>query len=412
MSGQIDGPDRTEQFSPELRLLCASARRRLKPVDVERIVDLCRESLDWRLFLRLVFRHRVAPLVWQSLESTGDASIPDYVLSDLHRWSRQNAFTALRQGAELVRIMRSFDDAGIRALPLKGPPLALQAYGSLKLRHAGDDLDLLVDPASVWDAQRLLESAGYSRTDPEYSLSPGQAAAFMKVRKDFTFKHPESPIEVELHWRWSQNAMLLPLTFEEVWSGREIVTSGSQTLPAMSRRELLLYLCAHGAHTGWFRLKWLCDVAELLNGDPPIEMTSVFARAEELGLTRMLVQTLVLAHQVLGAPLPDELDPQISEYRIVQSLIEMGFQALVLDARYWSTDDTPVSWMPTQLRYRLKLRRNLRYKWHNAYFFSLWTRDCARFRLPEKLYPLYYLLAPVLWGTSMVRRSLTSPRRP
>ena len=261
MSGEIDAPGRTEQFSPELRLLCACAHQTLRPEDTERINDLSRQRIDWDLFLRLVARHRVTPLIQQSLESAGNASVPEHVQKDLHRWTRENAFTALRQGTELVRIMRSLDDAGIRALPLKGPPLALQAYGSLKLRHAGDDLDLLVDPDSVWDAQRILQDAGYSRTSPEYSLSSGQAAAYMKVRKDFTFKHPESPIEVELHWRWSQNARLLPLTVEELWSGREMVQMGSQRVAAMPRQELLLYLCAHGAHTGWFRLKWLCEVA-------------------------------------------------------------------------------------------------------------------------------------------------------
>ena len=37
------------------------------------------------LFLRLVARHRVAPLVWQSLKTTDDSSIPDQVRSDLRR---------------------------------------------------------------------------------------------------------------------------------------------------------------------------------------------------------------------------------------------------------------------------------------------------------------------------------------
>ena len=139
-------------------------------------------------------------------------------------------------------------------------------------------------------------------------------------------------------------------------------------------------------------------------------MKAVVARADEIGLTRMLVQTLVLANQVLGVPLPSELDPRMREDRIVQSLVEMGMRALVLEARYWSTDDTPISWMPTQLRYRLKLRRDLRYKWHNAYFFSLWTEDCARIRLPKGLFRLYYLVAPMLWAVSMLKKGLPSSR--
>ena len=291
-------------------------------------------------------------------------------------------------------------------LPLKGPVLAVQVYEGLKLRHAGDDLDLLVEPASVWDADRILKDAGYIRATPEYPLSPGQAAAFMKIRKDFSYAHPESTIHIELHWRWSQNACLLPLTFDDLWPRREFVKLASDNVAAMPRQELLLYLCAHGAHTGWFRLKWLCDIAELIGGDSGIDTTQLIAHAKDLGVTRMLVQGLVLTHQMLDVPLPAALSAEMGQDRIVQSLARIATQSLVQDERYWSTDNTPVSWMPAQLRYRLKLRPSLRYKWHNLYFHSLWTDGCRRIRLPERLFPLYFGLALFPWIGSLLRRYL------
>jgi ABC-type bacteriocin/lantibiotic exporter with double-glycine peptidase domain len=42
--------------------------------------------------------------------------------------------------------------------------------------------------------------------------------------------------------------------------------------------------------------------------------------------------------------------------------------------------------------------------WHNAYFYSLWTDDCRLVRLPERLFPLYFVLAPLLWILSLLRR--------
>jgi hypothetical protein len=396
----------TAEFVPEMRLLLACARKTLCPDDARRIVGLCHLPLDWPLFLRLVARHRVAPLVWQSLKSAGQASVPESIQADLRRGVEKNTLKALKQTADLVRLVRRFEDADIRVLPLKGPILAMQAYGALNLRHAGD-LDLLVDPASVWDADRILKDAGYARTDPEYPLSPGQAAAFMKIRKDFSYARHESTIGVELHWRLSQNAHLLAIGLEELWPGREFVPFGSDRVAAMSRQELLLYLCAHGAHTGWFRLKWLCDIAELIGRDSGIDMAQLFARAQDFGVDRVLAQGLLLAHRMLGSPLPAALSAETGRDRAVQSLVRLSMRALEQDERYWSTDNTPVSFMPAQARYRLKLRANLRYKWHNFYFHSLWTDGCRRIRLPQRLFPLYLVLAPFLWIVSLLRRSVT-----
>ncbi len=411
MPDPIASASSAPEFAPEFRLLLACARKTLRPVDAERIAGLCHEPLDWPLFLRLVARHRVAPLVWQSLKGTGDPSIPDQVRSELGLRVKRNTLKALQQAAELVRLLRRFEEASVRVLPLKGPVLAMQAYEALNLRHAGD-LDLLVDPASVWDADRSLKDEGYLRTAPDYPLSPGQAAAFMKIRKDFSYAHPESGIRVELHWRWSQNAYLLPLSLDELWPKRDFVKLGSDRVAAMPRQELLLYLCAHGAHTGWFRLKWLCDVAELAGDDGGIDIPELIARAHDVGVTRMLVQGLLLAHQVLDTPLPEGLSAGMRQVRTVQSLVHLAIQALLQDERYWSTDDTPVSFMPTQARYRLKLREDFRYKWHNVYFHTLWTDHCRRIRLPKRLFPLYFVLALFPWMGSLLRRQQPAAKNP
>ena len=390
-------------FAPELRLLLACARKTLRAADAERIAGLCREPLDWPLFLRLAARHRVAPLVWRSLKTVGHTSIPQQTQRDLRQRVETNTLNALTQAAALVRLVRRFEGAGIRVLPLKGPVLAVQAYGAVELRHAGD-LDLLVDPESVWEVDRLLTDAGYVRAIPDYPLSSGQAAAFMKIRKDFSYTHAERDIRVELHWRLSPNAYLLPLSLDELWPKRERVRLGSYGVAAMPRQELVLYLCAHGAHTGWFRLKWLCDLPELTSHDSGIDMSQLIVRAHDLGVARMLFQGLLLAHHMLDTPLPDSLSAEMRQDRTVQSLVHLATRALLQDERYWSTDHTPIAWMPTQFRYRLKLRANLRYKWHNAYFYSLWTEDFRLIRLPDRLFPLYFVLAPFLWVIWVLRQ--------
>ena len=57
---------------------------------------------------------------------------------------------------------------------------------------------------------------------------------------------------------------------------------------------------------------------------------------------------------------------------------------------------TPIAWLPAPFQFRLELRANPRYKWHNTYFYSLCTEDFRRIRLPNRLFPLYFILAPFL----------------
>ncbi len=386
-------------FAPEMRLLLACARKRLRPGEAERIAELCHEPFNWQRFLALVDRHRVAPLVRQSLECVDAAQLPSQIRADLHRRVEQNLRLALAQATELIWLVRRFERAAIAVMSLKGPVLALQAYGSLTLRHAGD-LDLLVEPGSVWEADRILADAGYVRTSPGFALSAGQAAVFTKIRKDFRYIHPDRAIHVELHWRWSQNAYLLPLRFEDIWRKAALVQIGDSSVAVLPREELVLYLCAHGAHAGWFRLKWLCDVAALIGDAAGLDVPRLVTRARDLGSIRMLAQGLVLAHEALDASLPASLSAVVRQARCVPRLVNVALKALVKDEQYW-TERAPVSAMPAQFRYRLSLRANLRYKWHNIYIYSLWTDDWRLVRVAGRLLPLYFMLRPFL---GLIRR--------
>jgi hypothetical protein len=391
-----------------MQLLLASARKTLRPADSERIIALCHGQLDWQTFLNLLDRHYVLPLVWHSLQTCDDLPIPKPIRRSLHRQAEKHVQDALIQAAELLRLVQRFERAGILVMPLKGPVLAMQAYGTLALRHVGD-LDLLINPASVEDADRILVDAGYIRTAPGFTLSPGQTRAFMKIRKDFSYIHGTRAVHVELHWRWCQNAYLFPLSFEELYASRVFVKIGSACIVAMPREALLLYLCAHGAHTGWFRLKWLCDLPALIDDGVGLDMATLMRQARDLGVSRMLSQGLLLAHHVLDMPLPPLISEIVRQDRIVQQgLVHIAKQALVQDAYYW-TENAPVSWMPAQLFYRLKLRANFRYKWHNIYFYSLWTEDWELVRLPERLLVLYFVFRPFLWIMRRLKQAFARP---
>jgi len=62
--------------------------------------------------------------------------------------------------AELGELLRLFEESGIRALPFKGPVLALDLFGDLALREFVD-LDILVPAGEILRATDLIEARGY-----------------------------------------------------------------------------------------------------------------------------------------------------------------------------------------------------------------------------------------------------------
>ena len=60
----------------------------------------------------------------------------------------------------------------------------------------------------------------------------------------------------------------------------------------------------------------------------------------------------------------------------------------------------------------LDLSERLLYKWNNAYVYSLWFDDYRLLRLPDRLFPLYFVLRRFLWVVRRLRNQISgsSPR--
>jgi hypothetical protein len=389
----------------EWRLLVSCARRNARSTDLEQIRVLCEGAIDWVRLSWLLNRHRILPIVWNAL-TAADVSVPDGVRQPMHEAVRQNGLRALVQFAELVRVTTSLERAGIAVLCLKGPTLAQEAYGSLTLRHAGDIDLLLANPRDVLGAQQVLEEAGYVRTVPGFHLNDNLLATYMRMRKDFTYVHPVSCVRIELHWRWSQNAHILPIAVERAWERRRTLEVEGHRLSILHRDDMLLYLAAHGAHTAWFRLKWLCDVSFLLDTYAAhVDLDDLWERSRQLGVSRVVAQTLLLTHSVLDAPLPAVLARQLQRETWVNNIVRMAEQALAGPETSW-TADNPAASKLAQLLYRLMLRGDVRYKLHNVYVYSLWTDEWRALSLPRQLFVLHILLRPCLALRERLRREI------
>ena len=253
------------------------------------------EHVDWDLFLRLVSAHGVTPLVCRDLGECPD--VPEWVRMRLRRDATIIAARNLRLTWELLRLLRLLSDAGVSAVPFKGPLLAAAAYGDVVMREFGD-LDLLVRPGDAPGALSILEAEGYL---PEAGANPIAAGAH-------ELRCAATGSRVELHWQFSPSRFVFALDAERVWPRvRSVDVLGTETL-SLSDEDTVLYLALHGGKHCWSELKWLCDLAEFLRTHPRLDLERVMAEARAIGAWRACRLALHLSATLLGGPVVVEPD--------------------------------------------------------------------------------------------------------
>jgi hypothetical protein len=296
--GVRGGPAIDSGFDPEHLLLLHVARTEM---DVRRRTEMrsLANRVHWSRLLAAAARHRLLPFLALHLRELEDR-MPEDVAGSLDAYRIDNARRVLRAITELRGVLNRFQDDGIDAVPYKGPVLGAQLYGSAALRRVGD-LDILLRREQVLPARALLLGMGYR---PRHELGAGGEAFMLRSRYSETFDHPTSSA-VELHWAFTNRDIALALGFDDLQGGLVPVRIGGLTFQGFGREDLLLILAVHGSKHRWDRLEWLCGLAEAVRSVPGgFAWDSLLARADALGVRRMLLLGLLLAHDLLDARVP------------------------------------------------------------------------------------------------------------
>ena len=213
-------------------------------------------------------------------------------------------------------------------------------------------------------------------------------------------------MQLELHQRLTDNWYLLPVTFDQLWETRQVVTVSGASLPTLGPEVLCQFLLVHGAWHGWERLRWLDDFARAAMLAGP---ASVLAAARSQGRGALAQQAMVLAHHWLGYDWSGDV---ALEYRWSWRL--RGVQGRFLSGGGWcavggwSHFVWHVWWrfymfgLMSSVPYGL---RQMRYALHNP-------EDWSLFRLPHGLRWLYVPLRTVGWAIRWWRQRKAAPETP
>lgn len=390
----VTSPKSPWALRPELELLLRCTRPNLDPARSGRIQELLHEELDWLYLLQCAQAHRLLPLLYWNLKTACPAAVPPAVLHQLRDYFHTHARFALMRTAELLKLLHVFEAEGISAVPYKGPLLAKMAYGNLVLRQFSD-LDILFHQRDVPRVQELLVAQGYQ---PEFRFNPAQSAAFLRYDCEHPFLRDADNSVVEVHWRFEPWHFSFPLDLDRLRDRLIQVSLQNTVVPTFKPEDLILILSVHGAKHLWNRLAWICDIAALIASHPKMDWQEVQEQAKTFGVERMLLLSLLLASRLAGAELPQGTQDRASRDSVVRMLahrVSTRFsRGITSEPGLWDYSLFHL-WARerSQDRARYLVRRIITTSWE----------DWAMLPLPSRLFPLYYLLRPVLLAIKVYR---------
>ena len=277
----------------EQALLLACAGSRPSPCSLAKIQSLA-DLLDWDYVAAAAETHLVWPLVLANLQRAG-VRLPGALVA---RWQELSASTTgdnLALMSQLARLFDLFDAHGVPAVTWKGPVLAAIGYGSLSLRSSGD-LDVLVPFHRIRDVRALLLANGY--TQPAINVWFAPAA-----RREYQFVPREAGrCALEAHVFVARWPLAVRLPTDELIARGIPVTVAGRCARTLCHEDMLLAMALHGACHAWTRLRFVADVDACARA--AVDWHVVVGRARSARMQRILSTALLLAHDLLGTPVP------------------------------------------------------------------------------------------------------------
>lgn len=260
-------------------------------------------DVDWDAVLFQAGLHGALGLLHEGVAA--GAAVPEGTAGRIAALQRAWQQRAVGLCGELVRLFDLLDGNGIPLIAIKGPLLAHRVYGNLG-RRACWDLDLLLPCESVSAAAGLLEADGFV---PEERWNARRVRRELRRNCEYNFDHPRRGVHVELHWNFVPRSVGLACDLDGIWRRAEAVAFLGRPMRVLAPEDELITLAVHhAAKHSYEQLRMVADI--VLCSARALERTTVdrlWRHAERAGVRRLLATGLLLARELLDAPLNADL---------------------------------------------------------------------------------------------------------
>ena len=394
-------------LNPTFKLLALLSKDNLTPDELTIIRNLLSKTPNFKQLREGIDQHATWGFIYHNLvkyQLTVAADLFDY----LRLTSRQVAMANMQLADETHKLCHFLSEKNISVIVLKGIPLAQQLYSDIGKRHSSD-IDLLVPHAQLPAARICLEESGYQDMDHIYMGSANKQ--WIENHIHHSIYRNAKGIWLELHWRLLSNRQVMPLS-DQYGSEAIARSDGDHSYAVLPDRDLLLFLCWHGSKHIWEQLKWLSDIAVLIE-NYQWDWQALINSSNHSQSLRPLLLGVLLSHYVFATELPEPIARELKGHPIVGQLA-----SFVIDNSFNNTQ----AWYNRNQTKRQRLAIHLKQTFFNmqlsgSLLYKLHILDCSLMpsnsdfewvKLPASLFYCYYLIRPVRILYDQLQQSITS----
>lgn len=268
---------------------------------LRRVLD---RPLQWEPMITLAARERAIALMSHRLHDLRSPAVPRAVQERVDRFAMISEFQLTSLHERLGRVLALLEARGIDAVLLKGAGLAYSAYARPTDRPMGD-IDLLVHPDRAKEAWELAMSDGWVRRrdialersyDDHQHLPPLEDADGLQMG-------------LELHTALFTHQAPFDLPPSQMWEGARPIRIGATSALVPSVEDQLLHAALHFAwsHEMTFGAWRTIRDVERLTTSEALRWPVFLEKASAARGATCCYWTLRLAHELVGAAVPDEV---------------------------------------------------------------------------------------------------------
>ncbi|HEY9717423.1 MAG TPA: nucleotidyltransferase family protein, partial [Trichormus sp.] len=331
--------NKQRKFLRELEVLLLCATTEMDSHAVNHLQKLLSEKIDWDVLVSMGHRHGTMPLLHKQLATHARENVPQEIAEKLRTQAKAKGKQNFILASELVRLKELLDSLNVDFIPLKGPCLAVDAYGSLSLRVFAD-LDIIVRGVDVPRVHVALEEAGYEPGPLKTRLTTQfmQSELFRRLTPEQSYTRGAqgggySSFVVDLHWRL-EPPFFDSIDFSNLLANTvEIEVCGQQVRKLNPELELV-YLCLHATRNQWKQIRFLVDIEQIVRKNPNLDWRNMYDFARSLGAERQVDMALALCRRALRMQLPKL--PELKKNEIENSDLLKKLADVTEDEWSWS----------------------------------------------------------------------------
>jgi Uncharacterised nucleotidyltransferase len=199
---------------------------------------------------------------------------------------------------------------------------------------------------------------------------------------------------LELQWRVADNLLLLKGVNARAGT-QDVALSKGFSVRTLAPDDLFAYLCVHGAHHFWSRLKWLADVNALL-ASTHADIEHLYRHAQKIGAGLCAGQALLLCHRLLGLNLPASLFRELQTDKKCEKLTAIAVAEMT--AENSATEEGPkIAGVIQAVGRQFLLGQGVAFYLAQCRLALAGVADVVRLPLPRPLYFIYPLVRLPLW---------------